>query len=30
MAASAHAWHQANQGAVLRTLAIIREELAKR
>lgn len=29
MAAAAHAWHVANQGAVQRTLAIIHEELAK-
>ncbi len=29
MAASAHTWHLANQGAVRRTLAAIREELGK-
>ncbi len=30
MAAAAQAWHRANQGAVARTLVVIREELAKR
>ncbi len=29
MAAAAQAWHRANQGAVARTLVVIREELAK-
>jgi 3-deoxy-D-manno-octulosonic-acid transferase len=30
MAAAAQAWHRANQGAVARTLVVVREELAKR
>jgi 3-deoxy-D-manno-octulosonic-acid transferase len=29
MAAAARAWHEANQGAVARTLEVLREELAK-